>query len=104
VLVSARGTVDHVDDLVVNKVGKLQFESIGDELRQAIADFDKTLVSARRAVDDAGALVQPDSELAANLTATLQGVTRAARDLGLLLDYLERHPEALIRGKSGEGK
>jgi paraquat-inducible protein B len=103
-LVSAHGTVDHVDDVVVNKIDKLPFQSIGDELNAAIKEFDRTLVSARRALDDAGALVQPDSTLAANLTATLQGVSRAARDLGLLLDYLERHPEALIRGKSGEGK
>ena len=103
-LVSAHGTLDHVDDVVVNKIGKLPFESIGADLRQALADCDKALVSARGAIDAAGALVQPDSTLAANLTATLQGVARAARDLGLLLDYLERHPEALIRGKAGEGK
>jgi hypothetical protein len=30
-------------------------------------------------------------------------VARAARSLGVLADYLERHPESLIRGKI-EGK
>jgi len=38
------------------------------------------------------------------LDATLQEVSRAARSVRLLTDYLERHPEALIRGKKGEAK
>jgi paraquat-inducible protein B len=46
-------------------------------------------------------LIAPDSVLAAELDGTLQEVSRAARGLGLLADYLERHPEALLRGKSG---
>ena len=32
----------------------------------------------------------------------LQEVTRAARTVRVLVDYLERHPEALIRGKTEE--
>jgi paraquat-inducible protein B len=31
-------------------------------------------------------------------------VSRAARSIRVLGDYLERHPEALLRGKSGEPK
>ena len=38
------------------------------------------------------------------LGSTLQEVSRAARSLRVLADYLERHPEALIRGKTGEAK
>jgi paraquat-inducible protein B len=49
-------------------------------------------------------MVQPDSALGARLDATLEEVSRAARGLRGLADYLERHPEALIRGKSEEGK
>jgi paraquat-inducible protein B len=30
--------------------------------------------------------------------------SRAARSLRVLADYLERHPEALIRGKSPEAQ
>lgn len=33
---------------------------------------------------------------------TLQSVARAADSLKRLTDYLERHPESLIRGKSGK--
>lgn len=103
-IVSARGAIDHVDDIVVDKLGQMPFESIGDDVRKAIEDLDATLVSARRAIDSVDLLVQPSSALAGEVANTLQGVARAARDLGLLMDYLERHPEALIRGKAGEAK
>jgi len=38
------------------------------------------------------------------LGGTLQEVSGAARALRLLADYLERHPESLIRGKKGGGE
>jgi paraquat-inducible protein B len=31
-------------------------------------------------------------------------ISRAARSLRVLADYLEQHPEALLRGKKGEPK
>jgi paraquat-inducible protein B len=31
----------------------------------------------------------------------MQELTRAARSIRVFADYLERHPEALLRGKSG---
>jgi paraquat-inducible protein B len=34
-----------------------------------------------------------------DLRETLQEVTRAAESMRQLVDYLERHPESLIRGK-----
>ena len=37
-----------------------------------------------------------------DLRDTLQEVTLAARSLRMLMDYLEQHPEALIRGKTQE--
>jgi paraquat-inducible protein B len=35
------------------------------------------------------------------LRATLQEFARAAQSVRALTDYLERHPESLLRGKSG---
>jgi paraquat-inducible protein B len=32
----------------------------------------------------------------------MQELARAARSLRVLADYLERHPESLIRGKTAE--
>ena len=38
----------------------------------------------------------------ASLRDTLQELSRTARSLRNVADYLERHPEALLRGKPGE--
>ena len=40
--------------------------------------------------------------MSAELNNMLQQGSGAARALRVLADYLERHPEALIRGKTGE--
>jgi paraquat-inducible protein B len=96
---------------IIKKLDKLPIQAIGEDLRKAIADLDQTLVSARRALDNADKLVgnadkliEPNSVLGEQLGNTLDEVSRAARALRVLADYLERHPEALIRGKTGEAK
>jgi paraquat-inducible protein B len=89
---------------IIKKLNQVPFKGIGDDLRKAIAEFDQTLVSARGTLDNAGKLVEPNSVLGQELGSTLQEVSRAARGLRVLADYLERHPEALLRGKSGEAQ
>ena len=39
-----------------------------------------------------------------NMLLEFTRAARAARSVRVLADYLERHPEALIRGKKGEPK
>lgn len=51
--------------------------------------------------DRAGAVLTENSPLRVQLQDTLQEVAVAARSLRTLADYLERHPEALLRGKQG---
>ena len=94
------------DDLqsIMKKLDQVPIKGIGDDLHKAIGDLDQTLVSGRSTLDNANKLVEPDSALTADLSNTLQEVTRAARSLRVLADYLERHPEALIRGKTEEKK
>jgi paraquat-inducible protein B len=87
---------------IIKKVDKLPFQEIGEDLKKALSGFDQTLASARTTLDNANSLIEPDSVLGAELGGTLQEVSRAARSLRVLADYLERHPEALIRGKAGE--
>jgi paraquat-inducible protein B len=89
---------------IIDKLDEVPFAAIGQDLRKTIAELDRTLASARRTVDNADALIQPDSVLSAELGSTLEEVKRAARGLRVLTDYLERHPEALIRGKAGEAQ
>jgi paraquat-inducible protein B len=89
---------------IIKKIDQLPLKEIGQDLRKTIADLDKTLASARQTVDNADKLIQPGSPLGAELGSTLDEVKRAARGLRVLADYLERHPEALIRGKTGDAK
>ena len=45
-----------------------------------------------------------DSPLQTDLGATLLELSRAAKSVSALVDYLERHPEALLRGKPGDAR
>jgi len=89
---------------VIDKIEQLPLKEIGEGLKKSIADLDATLVSARVTFEDASDLIEPNSVLGQQLDGTLQEVSGAARAIRLLADYLERHPESLIRGKQGDSK
>lgn len=72
-------------------------DQVAPELKAAIEQARKTLAAAERSV-------APDSPVQDDLRESLQEVTRAAESLRQLVDYLERHPESIIRGKRGEKK
>ena len=67
-----------------------------EDLRRAINSADKVLINTD------STLFGKDSPAPQDLRDTLQEVTRAARSVRVLVDYLERHPEILIRGKAEE--
>jgi paraquat-inducible protein B len=105
------GQLQAVEDSVlriIDKIDKLPWEAIGDELRTALAELDRTLDSARTALDSgrttfnsANRMLEPGSVLGTELATTLDELTRAARSVRVLADYLDQHPEALLRGKRG---
>jgi paraquat-inducible protein B len=115
---------------IVNKLDKLPLEAIGDDLRKTLVSLDQTLKDAGKAVnridgevtpglkttlDDLrgtlgvvdqvlkstdATLVGKDAPAQQELRDALQEITRAARSLRILTDYLERHPDSVIWGKS----
>ena len=103
---------------IVKKIDELPLKAIGNDLRKDLANLNVTLntatgalqsargamVSAHGALDNANHFVEPNSVQSQELDGALQEVTRAARSIRVLADYLERHPDALIRGKTGEAK
>ncbi|MGZ5078475.1 MAG: PqiB family protein [Usitatibacter sp.] len=112
---------------IVNKLEKVPFDAIGEDLRKALVNLSSTLKKADALVDQLNADVAPelkttleqarktlgaaesalstDSPLQGDLRETLNEVRRAAESTRNLVDYLERHPESLIRGKrEGEKK
>lgn len=66
-----------------------------DEARRVLASADRVLKNT-----DA-TLVGTDAPAQQELRDALQEIVRAARAVRVLADYLERHPESLIRGKNG---
>ncbi|HEX3848331.1 MAG TPA: MlaD family protein [Steroidobacteraceae bacterium] len=61
-----------------------------------------TLAETKEAMQNAKELLGKDAPLQSDLGSTLLQLARAARSISALVDYLERHPESLIRGKPGE--
>jgi paraquat-inducible protein B len=70
------------------------FDTTLEELRRPLATADTVLKSANGTLLGRNAPVQQD------LRDALQEVSLAARSLRGLMDYLDRHPEALLRGKT----
>jgi paraquat-inducible protein B len=117
---------------IVAKLDKLPYEAIGADLTKALTTLNQALEDTSKAVNRIDADVTPglktsieeirrvissvdrvlkntdatlvgkDAPAQQELRDALQEITRAARSLRVLADYLERHPEALIRGKSEE--
>lgn len=97
-------TIEASVENIIKKMNNLPLDQIAQGLQKAMSDLDLTLVSARGTIDSAGTIVKPNSPQAQQLDSTLEEVRRAARSVRVLADYLDRHPEALIRGKKGEAK
>ncbi len=84
---------------VLDKVREFPFDKIGADMTHAISNLDKTLVQAQGTLKSVENLVAKDSPVTQELQESLHELSDAARSLRVLADYLERHPEALLRGK-----
>jgi paraquat-inducible protein B len=58
-----------------------------------------TLAEARTTLDAAKQTLSADAPLQQDLREALREMGKAAQSLRDLTDYLDRHPESLIRGK-----
>jgi len=93
-----RGTLESLNRTLAN-VGLLATNvdrDVTPELKQAIADMRQAVVAVDRNLAESAPLKQDVRE-------ALREISRAAESLRNLTEYLEQHPEALIRGKP-EGK
>ena len=106
-------TARRIDPLLALKAeleGKAEIHIVPLDVRdrEAVQGAVASLPERFREIDvllnNAGQLIAPGSMLDAQLNNTLQQVGGAAQALRILADYLERHPEALIQGKSGNAK
>src|SRR5436309_2060878 len=99
------------------KLEKVPFDKIGADLQQMLQSASSlvkrldtevapearaTLAEARKTLGIAERSLKSDAPLQQDAREALREVGRAAQAMRVLADYLERHPEALIRGKKGD--
>jgi paraquat-inducible protein B len=87
---------DHLMQSLDKEVGPLvaSLRETSDAARQAMVQAEAALASAE-------SLTGEKSKLRYDLGSLMDELTSAARSIRLLADYLETHPDAFIRGKSG---
>ena len=71
------------------------------DLREAVKVAISDLKRAEDTIKDIQGLISNDSVMTNELKTTLRELSAASRSIRVWADYLERHPEALIRGKGG---
>jgi paraquat-inducible protein B len=124
---TAAGGLDEIQDSigsVAEKLDKVPFDEISKRLVATMASLDQTLKSTdklMRRVDDSVApqvnatlkeaqeamknakdALSPGAPVQSDLGTTLLELSRAAKSVSALADYLERHPESLLRGKPAD--
>ena len=118
------GALDEIQDSIgsiAKKLDKVPFDQISARLVITMATLDETLKNAdqllrqvdgtiapqvnatlkeaQSAMKNAKDVLAEDGPLQGDLSTTLLQLSRAAKSVSALVDYLERHPESLLRGK-----
>ena len=121
---TAAGTLSEIQPQIadiVQKVSKIPFEEIGRDLRttlsrassaigqltpeaqKALAEVQRTLAAAQGSLERLDRNVtDPNAPVQRNLEQTLLELQRTSRALRVLSEYLQRHPESLLRGKPAD--
>jgi paraquat-inducible protein B len=88
--------IDHVSHEASAQIGPIlaRLHRVADEAQSAVAGVERLLNT------NANTVRQPGT---AGIGDSLYELSRAARSLRELADYLDRHPEALLKGKGQSG-
>ena len=104
---------------IVARIDKLPLEQIGKNTQQALADAStllqgintqvvpqakSTLSAAQTTLNSANTALAPDSALQQDTSDAVRELARTAASFRALSEYLQRHPEALLRGKPEDSK
>ncbi|MBW1959978.1 MAG: MCE family protein [Deltaproteobacteria bacterium] len=83
------------------KVIRIRADRLSASIERTSRSANVALIQAEKTLKTISDLMGEDSPFIYELTRTLQQLSAAARSIRVWADYLERHPEALIRGKGG---
>jgi paraquat-inducible protein B len=125
VLATVPGTLEELQTTLLHisrKLDKVPLDDIGVDLHKAIKTLDVTLQNvdklvkqldsdvapearatleqARKTLKTAERTLSSDAPVEQDLRDALREISRSAESLRTLTDYLDRHPESLIRGKA----
>ena len=75
--------------------------TLGQNAPALAAELQATLEEARATLTSLKDITSTDGEIGNELYNALAEITAAARSIRVMSEYLERHPEALIKGKAG---
>jgi paraquat-inducible protein B len=109
---------------IVHKIEKMPLDEMARDLKNIVATLDvtlrnvnalvermdteiapelrQTLETARGALGQVQGALSDEAPLQGDMRGTLRDVARAAEAIRNLADYLERHPESLLRGRREE--
>lgn len=114
---TAAGSLDQLQQQVssiMSKIEKVPFDKLGEDLQATLSStaqlmrrLDRDLApqaksllgEAQHSFAQVNALLASDSPLPINADRALQEMTRAAKSLRALADFLQSNPEALLRGR-----
>ena len=121
---TAPGTLSEIQPQIaeiVQKVSKIPFDAIGRDLQatlsrtsaaigqltpeaqKALAEVQRTLTRAQASLEGLDRNVtDPNASVQRNLEETLLELQRTSRSLRVLADYLQQHPESILRGKPAD--
>ena len=111
---------------IADKLSKFPITEIGQDVRKTLNNMNTTIEStdklvkqldgkvapglqatlddARKTLRSTESVLSSDAPMQQDVRRALQQMTRTAASLQLMADYIEQHPESLIRGKKSETK
>jgi paraquat-inducible protein B len=99
-----RETTDAARAAFVQAEKTLRFDEgapgqIASSLKETLSAAQATLKETNRAVENISGITAQNANLGYEIHRTLEQIAELVRSVRVLADYLERHPEALLRGK-----
>ena len=100
-----RGTTDAARAAFAQAEKTLRFDEgspgqIANSIKETLSAAQDTLKKTNTAVENINVIALQNTNLGYEIGRTLEQIAELSRSIRVLADYLERHPEALLRGKS----
>lgn len=100
-----KGTTDAARSALVQAEKTLRFDEgapgeIALSIKETLLSAQATLKETNKTVEHINGIAAQNANLGYEISRTLEQIAELSRSIRVLADYLERHPEALLRGKS----